>query len=387
MPTSDNNRAAGDMSSVKDELHTAGGNPEEPAGLKKRDPLRWITSVVLILALLFFIWYLVSDRFTPTTDLGRVDAYVVPIVPQVSGLVTRIDVKQNQVVKPEEELLQIDQQPYRLALESAEAALELAGQDVGAGTAGVSTAQAALAAAMANLRNTQAQAKRIFPLEEKGVISKADGDRARAALATAEADAESARASLEKAKQQLGVEGKSNARIKSALAALGKARLDLEHTVLFAPGLGGITNLNIDVGQYAQAGVPLMTFVSASDVWIQADMRENSIGNIKPGDPAEILLDVAPGRVFKGEVASIGYGVKLRSRDTPGELAAVQNASGWLRDAQRFPVIIRFSDDEAKGLRRAGGQADVTVYTGDSTILNGLARLWIRLLSLLSYAY
>ncbi len=353
----------------------------------KMDPLRPITYFVLSLALLFFLWYVVSDRYTPTTDLARIDGYIVPVVPQVSGLVTKINVKENAVVKPEQELLKIDPETYQLAVKSAEAALELAGQDVGAGTAGVSTAQAALVAAMANLQNAQAQAKRVFPLEEKGVISESDGDKARAGLTTAEADAERARADLEKAKQQLGAEGSDNARIKSALAALGKARLDLARTTLYAPGLGGITNLNIDVGQYAQAGKPLMTFVSAGDVWIQADMRENSIGNIKQGDPVEILLDVKPGRIFKGEVVSIGYGVQLKSSDTPGQLASVQSATGWLRDAQRFPVMIRFSDDETKGLRRAGGQADVTIYTGDSMILNGIAKLWIRLLSILSYVY
>jgi multidrug resistance efflux pump len=360
---------------------------QQPDATSRKDPLRKISIVVLLLALLFFLWYLLSDRFTPTTDLARVHAYVVPIVPQVSGLVTRINVRENEVVKSQQELLQIDPVPYQLEVDAAEAALELAGQDVGAGTAGVSTAQAALGAAQAKLRNAQAQAKRIFPLEEQGVVSKSDGDRTRAALATAEAEAERARADLEKAKQQLGGEGQTNARIKSALAALGKARFDLENTTLHAPGLGGITNLNIDVGQYAQAGVPLMTFVSASDVWVQADMRENSIGNIKPGDSAEILLDVAPGQIFKGEVASIGYGVKLRSSVAPGQLASVQSATGWLRDSQRFPVIIRFSDDSAKGLRRAGGQADVIVYTGDSAVLNGIGRLWIRLLSVLSYVY
>ena len=179
------------------------------------DPLRPITYFVLSLALLFFLWYVVSDRYTPTTDLARIDGYIVPVVPQVSGLVTKINVKENAVVKPEQELLQIDPEAYELAVKSAEAALELAGQDVGAGTAGISTAQAALGAALANLQNAQAQAKRIFPLEEKGVISESDGD---------------------------------------------KARLDLARTTLYAPSFGGITNLNIDVGQYAQAGKPLMTF-------------------------------------------------------------------------------------------------------------------------------
>ncbi len=50
-------------------------------------------------------------------------------------------------------------------------------------------------------------------------------------------------------------------------------------------------------------------------------------------------------------------------------------------------MILEFSDDAPKGLRREGGQADVIIYTGDSWLFNGLGRLWIRILSLLSYVY
>jgi len=114
-------------------------------------------------------------------------------------------------------------------------------------------------------------------------------------------------------------------------------------------------------------------------------MRENSIGNVKPGDEVDILLDVAPGRIFKGEVASIGYGVG--ETDEEGELYEIQSTSGWLRDSQRFPVIIHFSDDTAKGYRRYGGQADVVIYTGDHWVLNSLGWMLIRLNSYLSYIY
>jgi multidrug resistance efflux pump len=103
------------------------------------------------------------------------------------------------------------------------------------------------------------------------------------------------------------VEGQENPRNRSALAILEKARIDLQETQLYAPLDGGITNLKVQQGYYAKAGVPLMTFVAFDGVWIQADMRENSIGNIKPGDSVEILLDIAPSRVFKGNVFSRGF--------------------------------------------------------------------------------
>ena len=130
-----------------------------------------------------------------------------------------------------------------------------------------------------------------------------------------------------------------------------------------------------------------MTFIEFDNVWIQANMRENNIANIEPGHPVDIALDVAPGKVFKGKVSSIGFAVETNTSGEVGGLATVESKSGWLRDAQRFPVIIDFDDDRVHGLRRLGGQADVLVYTGNNWIINPLGWLYIRLLSLFSYVY
>jgi multidrug resistance efflux pump len=168
---------------------------------------------------------------------------------------------------------------------------------------------------------------------------------------------------------------------------LKQAQINLSETKLYAPSDGGITNLTVDEGFYAKSGTALMTFISGTDVWVKAYLRENSLSNLKIGDPVEILLDVAPGKIFKGEVSTIGYGVSQPSGGATGELETVQADSGWLRDAQRFPVIIKFSDDNSRGIRRHGGQADVQIYTGDHFIVNTLGRIWIRLMSYLSYVY
>ena len=130
-----------------------------------------------------------------------------------------------------------------------------------------------------------------------------------------------------------------------------------------------------------------MTFIEAENAWIRADFRENNIGNIKPGNAVDIVLDVAPGKIFRGKVSSVGFAVDSSASGEAGELASVSSRSGWLRDAQRFPVIIRFDDDSSKGLRRVGGQADVLVYTGSNKIINSMGRWWIRALSWFSYIY
>jgi multidrug resistance efflux pump len=350
------------------------------------DPVRKLIRRVAIVCALLFAWYVASDRWTPSTDQARVDGYVVPITPEVSGRVLSVAVGNNQIVEAGDLLLEIDRLQYELAVQAAEADLEEAGQEVGAGTADIAAAQARLADAKAQLAHDRVQADRRTTLEGLGVASKTDADRARAELSRGKARMKTAMADLEKAKETLGETGRNNTGVRSAMAALERARDDLANTSLYAPSRGGITDLSITVGQYASAGQPLMTFVSASDVWIVAHLRENSLGNIEPGDRADILLDVAPGRIFSGEVASIGYGVET-SRDALGALPSVSSSSGWLRDPQRFPVILRFSDDGSRGLRRAGGQADVVIYTGRNFVLNPLAWLWIRFLGLLSFVY
>jgi len=351
------------------------------------DPVRGITKYVLIVVAVLFVWYLAADRIAPYTDQARVQAYVIPIVPQVSGRVVEVNVVKDQVVEPGHVLLKIDPSNYQLAVEAAEAALELAGQEIGAGTATVTTAQAGLVEAITNLEHMKTQSVRVFELEKKQVMSKAEGDKARAVVKQAEAQVDSARAELEKAKQALGEKGEANPRIRAAIADLKKAQLDLSRTTVLAPSPGGITNLQIEVGHYAAAGAPLMTFIEFDNVWIQANMRENNIANIKQGDSVDIALDVAPGKVFKGTVSSIGFAVDSASAGAIGDLASIESKSGWLRDAQRFPVIITFDDDSASGLRRLGGQTDVLVYTSNNWVINPLGWLWIRMLSWLSYVY
>jgi len=366
---------------------TAEGADAADAQPQSKDPVRRFTWTLLSLVFLLFVWYVLADRYAPWTDQARVHSWIVPISPKISGKVKMVHVAQDQIVKAGDLLVEIDKRDYELIVQQAEAELELAGQEIGAGTEQVAVAEARLAEARTQLAYYQKQAKRYLDLAEKGTISRAEADQTRSEVAKANARTKSAEAELEKAKEQLGAEGEENARIRTAIAALEKARIDLAETSIYAPTDGGITNLKINEGYYAKAGTPLMTFVSFTDIWIQANIRENSIGNIKIGDPAEIALDMAPGRVFPGKVSSRGFAVKQPSGGAAGEAATIKGESGWLRDAQRFPVVIRFEDESAYGYRFAGGQADVQIYTGDNAILNALGRFWIRLMSWLSYVY
>lgn len=354
----------------------------------KDDPVHRMTKIVLYTSLALFVLYLFTDRLAPWTDQARVQTYVIPIVPQVSGNVIDVNVEKDQVVKAGDVLFKIDPSDYLLARESAESALEQAGQEIGASTAAVATAQAKVVEAKINLEYVNTQSKRVFELEKDKILPVSDGDKARAAIEQAKTLVVSAQAELEKSEQQLGQEGNDNPKIRSAIAALKKAQIDLARTTVIAPTKGGITNLVINEGQYASVGAPLMTFVDFESVWVNADFRENSIANIKIGDSVDLALDVAPGKIYNGEVSSIGFAVKDSSTGAAGQLVKVKGKTGWLRDSQRFPVTIKFVDgDYPKGQLRVGGQVDAQVYTSNNFIINTFGWIWIRILTWVSYVY
>ena len=205
----------------------------------------------------------------------------------------------------------------------------------------------------------------------------------------AQSQEKAAEADLRRAQETAGERGEKNAQLLSARAAIEKAELDLKRTQVVAPAGGSVTDLRTDVGQFAQAGAPAMTLIAIHDLWISADMTENNLGNIKPGDKVAIVLDVMPGEVLKGRVRSVGTGISPGKPAQPGTLPEVENSRDWLRQAQRFPVAVEFDPSERERLRgvRIGGQADVLVYTGDHPVMNWLAAVFIRLMSYFSYLY
>jgi multidrug resistance efflux pump len=354
---------------------------------KGRDPVTIGTGVVLFICVLMLICHIFMDKYTPYTADGRIEAFIVPITPQVSGTLIAVDTINNQYVEANQVLAKIDSKRYEIAVKRAQADLQQASQTSAADVNAVTTAQAKVAEAEANLRNAEVKGQRVIKLSKVGAASVSRADDARSSIEAKKAQLLSAKSELDKTKSNLGMTGKDNARILSALSALETAELDLSKTIIKAPSNGIITNLLVDVGHFANAGAPMMTFISTRDVWVQANMRDNSLGLIEAGNKVEMVLDSAPGHIFTGEVMSVGYGVSDNNSDALGGLATVQTTQGWLRQAQHFPVLIRFTDESVKGHRRAGGQVNVMIYTGKGPILNSLAFAWIRAVSFFSHIY
>ena len=344
-----------------------------------------------MLILLSLLVYFVGDRLTPYTSQARIQAFVVPVAAEVAGKFSQVHIQNNDEVQPGQPLFDLDATPYKIALQGARADYESVRSSVNASSAAVDAARASLQAAVANRDMAERDAYRQEHLykEDPGAISVRRLEIAQATREEARSKVLRAEADLRQAQEAAGDTGDNNTQLQSARAAVEKAELDLSRTQVFAPARGIVTDLQSSVGHFAQPGAPVMTLIARHDLWISADMTENNLGHVDPGDEVAIVLDILPGEVLKGRVRSIGGGVAGSQQANPGTLPTVDNSRDWLRQAQRIPVVIEIDAQELAKLPTVpiGGQADVLVYTDNNLVMNALGALYIRAMSWLSYFY
>ena len=368
--------------------------PAPPPDPPKKDPVKTITKGVLITLLVLFVYHVVSDRVTPYTSQSNIEVLLVQIAPQVSGQVIEVATHDNERVKKGQLLYRIDPEPFAIALRAAEANLALVQQNLKVSTEQVRSSKASLAKQRTELATSKQLGGIIFDLTKEKALSETDSIRARSEIDRATSDLARAEAELESAKQKLGPEGDANPQLQQARAALAQAQLDFANTTVTAPADGMITNLRLSKGQYANRGQAVMSFIEGNSVWLTAYLRENQLGRVAPGNAVRVTFDLLPGTVFEGQVDSVGWGVtKGGNSETPaGTLPDVQSQQGWLRDPQRFPVRIALKEEASNALGdlplRNGAQANVLILTNpDSWLLNPIGRLWLRIVSWLSYFY
>ena len=363
--------------------------PPEPAPKPAPDPVRRWTGIVAALLLALLVVQIASDRTAPVTRIGTVEGLVLPISSRVTGELLRVTVSDNEVVEAGTLLAEIDPTPFRLAVQAAEAELERVGQSIGASTADVASAQARVAEAQAVLTNSRAQAERTLELVERGVVPAARGDEATAAVASGEAAVAAAEASLRRAEEALGPAGEDNPQLRAAQSALETAQFNLSQTRIVAPTRGRVTNFSLGSGQTATTGQPILTMIDLRGGWIVSWFRENQLGNIQPGDRAEVVLDVVPGRVWPAKVVSFSGGIMTVSQAAaPGGLVDTPQQQFWLSEPQRFGVRLEFDPPDAlpRGVR-LGSQATVMVLTDEAVWMRPVWRLLMRARAILSYVY
>ena len=366
------------------DVGTAASAPEQ-----RSNPMRKVIGIAILIILVLFVYHVVADRFTPYTSQARVETFLTQVAPEVGGDVIDVSVVDNGAVRKGQVLFRIDPEPYQLAAQSAEANLSVALQAADVSVADVAAARASLQKQTVDLAANRKLGKIVTDLVDKKALAETNAIRALSDIGKTEADRDKARADLRAAIANLGAPGRGNPKVKQAIAALAKAQLDLRNTTIVAPADGIVTNLRLAPGQFVAPGQPLLGFLERGPRWISADMRENQLGNVRPGQDVRIAFDIRPGKLFRGKVQSIGWGISQGDEAPTGQLASVDSQTGWLRDPQRFPVRIMVLPDEAKragiDLGRSGAQANVIVFTDDHSLLNPVGRIWIKLVALLSY--
>jgi len=207
----------------------APAGPEASPGRQRMDPVRKWVLIFSAFCLFVLVWYMIGDRFTPFTTQARVNAFVVPIAPQVAGELLSVDVRTNQMVTKGQQLAQIDPARYQLAVASAEAQLALTLQNLKVSSAAVDAAAAAVTAAKAALfkdAQNEVRLQRIHA-DVPGAISQRVLESASASRIEAEAQVANATANHRKAIEALGPRDETNPQLLAARALpRGQAPVD-----------------------------------------------------------------------------------------------------------------------------------------------------------------
>src|SRR5271154_4388250 len=264
---------------------------------------RIVVSLVAVTAAVVVGWWL-WDFYTlsPWTRDARVQANIVEVAPDVSGLITTIDV--------------IDQKRFVLAIDEAQA--------------NVTQSQATL-----KLARDDADRNATVMERDWGAISAQVAE-------TSRAKASEAAAALQLAQAQLAT-----------------AQLNLERSTVRSPVNGFVTNLTATVGDYATRGTGVLALVDSDSFYVYAYFMETKLPAIKIGSEAEVRL-MAGGVVLRGKVQGLSRAI-ANPTAAGGLLASVDPSFEWIRLAQRIPVRIAFEKARVGVELVAGMSATVVV--------------------------
>lgn len=346
----------------------------EGNGAKRAKLLRILALVVVTVAILWGLWYFLTQAGRVHTDNAYVGADSAQVTALIAGPVKEVRVSGTQAVKKGDILVILDDADQRIAVADAEAALRLARQRYGQADANADAARARVAArgadiaqARARLRDaeaavtrTRAELARRESIAGTGAVSGEELTAARAALASASAARDLAAAGIASAEATRGSAsgdlGAAEAVVRgttintapdvaAAEARLEKAKLDLARTVLRAPVDGIVTNRQVQVGQRIAAGAPIMVLVPIATAYVDANFKESQFQDIRIGQPVELVSDYYGGDVvFRGKVVGVAGGTGAAF-----SLIPAQNATGnWVKVVQRLPVRIALDPKQLK---------------------------------------
>ena len=360
-------------------------NPSAPApsaalpAAPTRKRRRWLRSTLLLLGPLVALsvgafTYYTSGRIVET-DNAYIKADVAIVSGEVAGPINSVGVKENQRVKAGEVLFTIDDRPFEVAFERANAQLSAVDDFVESTRASYAQALEQLALARTNAAYEQRELDRLTALATRKLASDIDVDEKRHDRDVANQEIQVTERALEQIRARLGGDLErpvtEQASYLAAKSVRDAAALNLEHTVVRAP-FDGIASKVPTLGQYVQPGSPIMTIVADHDMWIEANYKETDLTHVAVGQAVDVHLDTYPEHRWRGRVESI-------SQATGAEFAVIpaQNAMGnWVKVTQRIPVRIALEMRGDDPSLRAGMSAIVAIDTGHERPAPG----WVRAL-------
>jgi len=313
-------------------------------------------------------WWRIG-RFIETTDDAYAGGNVTPVSPHVAGFISEIVVADNQRVAAGQLVIRLDPRDFRAALDRAQALADERQATLASLEAKyvlqqqlVAQAEADLTAKTAKAAFASEDAVRYRNLAATGYGTRQSAERTSAADREAQSVIKAAQAALAAARQQLTV---LQAEIAAARAAVAQAKADLEtarlnlgYTEIRSPIDGYIGNRAGKVGAYVTSGAYLLSLIPTQGLWVDANFKEDQLARMQPGQPATVVADARPGKVFHGHVESLAPGTGAVFSVIPPE-----NATGnFTKIVQRVPVRIAL-DDAKFGELRPGLSTTVSVDT------------------------
>jgi len=305
---------------------------DSPSRKKRRRIVLVVLAILFVAGAIFGIKMLIFYRHHAETDDAQIEAHIDPVLPKVSGYVTEILVDDNQRVAAGQPLLSIDTRDLQARVDTAQAA-------VASAEAKVAVAEANVASARVQSANAAADFSRYAALRAKEEVSQQQFDASKTAAGSLAAGVSATQRSVSAAQ----------AEVAQKKADLEYARIQRSYADVVAPAAGVVSRKSVEVGQYVQAGQPLLAIVQDGATWVVANFKETQVRKMRVGQTVEIEVDAYPKIVFHGKVDSFAAATGARFALLPPD-----NATGnFTKVVQRIPVKIVFTDppDAARPLR------------------------------------
>lgn len=338
--------------------------------------------VIITITLAFSLFLISSDNLSPFTTQATVHKNIANVAPEVSGVISQVNIKNGQYVDEGDLLFSLDQSQYLLAVQQAKAELNQVKQTHQAKEQELIVAQEVLQQRHDEWLNSKTKLTRYQSLITKGLITQQDVDDVRLSQNVAASAYNSAKADIQRINAELLSTGQ-NAAIELAAAKLSASELDLAHTQVKAKAPGRVTNLQLQVGSYIAQGSPSLFLINEDNSWLSADFNEKGMAYLNEGKSAFITFDALPGQVFNGHIMNLDRAV-FDVNNPKNQLATVSNDNRWIREQQKIRTRIRvdqFSHDLI-----AGARASVIIKNGNP-IVDTIANAWIHFVSWFRYLY